>query len=82
MKKFALLALVGAALFATNGAAPAQYYGPEATMNGVMIGNGTVITTAGIMITTAGIIAKPGHVARATPCRMASANHTVDIRAH
>ena len=54
----------------------------EATMNGVMIGNGTVITTAGIMITTAGIIAKPGHVARATPCRMASANHTVDIRAH
>jgi hypothetical protein len=28
MKKFALLALVGAALFATNGAASAQYYGP------------------------------------------------------
>ena len=28
MKKFALLALVGAALFATSGAASAQYYGP------------------------------------------------------
>ena len=51
MKKFALLALVGAAPFATNGAASAQYYGPgvgvyigppeRATTNGVigMIGN-------------------------------------------
>ena len=35
MKKFALLALVGAALFATNGAASAQYYGPGV---GVYIG--------------------------------------------
>ena len=62
MKKFALLALVGAALFATNGAASAQYYGPGVGVyigppaRGYderrygMIGNGTVITTAGIMI--------------------------------
>ena len=35
MKKFALLALVGAALFATSGAASAQYYGPGV---GVYIG--------------------------------------------